>query len=78
MHAPVSLIFLSSCYTDSCEILSVENGMISYSNSTLAIGTTTQYTCDTGYGLIGESIRACIFLFGNIIWGYNNPICISK
>ena len=42
-----------------CRSLSLTNGMISYSDPTLGVGSVATHSCDTGYTLIGGSTRTC-------------------
>ena len=42
-----------------CPSLSLTNGMISYSDPTLGVGSVATHSCDTGYILNGWSTRTC-------------------
>ena len=42
-----------------CPSLSLTNGMISYSDPILGVGSVATHSCDTGYTLSGSRTRTC-------------------
>ena len=47
------------------------NGQISHPNGT-TVGQTATYSCDTGYNLVGDSIRMCQ---ATGVWSRSEPTC---
>ncbi len=64
------------------EILCLEpptpvNGDAVLSSQGMSVGTTANYSCDSGYVLVGQAIRTCEDVNGDIIgrWSGTTPIC---
>ena len=55
-----------------CPSLSLTNGMISYSDPTLGVGSVVTYSCDTGYTLNGVMTRTCQ---SGGTWSGSAPTC---
>ena len=61
-----------SCPTVVCPSLSLTNGMISYSDPTLGVGSVATHSCDTGYTLNGHMTRTCQ---SGGTWTDSDPTC---
>lgn len=57
-----------------CDPLTLDNGMISYDDSTLMVGTMASYSCNTGYVLSGESSLTCVFVEANSVVMWDFPV----
>ena len=74
----VFLVCSSDCstsytyHTVLCPSLSLTNGMISYSDPTLGVGSVATHCCDTGYTLNGGSTRSCQ---RDGSWSGSDPSC---
>ena len=55
-----------------CPSLSLTNGMVSYSDPTLGVGSEATYSCDTGYTLNGVMTRTCE---SGETWSGSDPTC---
>ena len=58
-----------------CPSLSLTNGMFSYSDPTLGVGSVVTYSCDIGYTLNGGSTRTCQ---SDGTWSGSAPTCSRK
>ena len=69
-------IVYSSFFTAvNCSTLSnPANGQVSHTAGT-SFGQTATYSCDTGYNLVGDSIRTCQ---ANERWSGSEPICQGR
>ena len=54
----------------------LNNGIVSYNDSTLGLYTVATYTCDTGYTLIGGTTRTCES--DGMWWSGSAPVCQGK
>ena len=63
----------SSCLTvvDCRTLTNPTNGQVSYTAGT-TFGQTATYSCNTGYGLVGDSIRMCQ---ATGMWSGSAPTC---
>ena len=54
------------------------NGVISFTNPIAphVFGTVANYTCNVGYGLVGNVERSCGGLIGE--WDGSNPTCVGE
>ena len=55
-----------------CPSLSLTNGMISYSDPTLGVGSVATHSCDPGYTLNGGNTRSCQ---SDGSWSGSDPTC---
>ncbi len=53
----------------------LNNGIVSYNDSTLGLDTVATYTCDTGYTLNGGTTRTC---GSDGVWSGSAPVCQRK
>jgi len=59
-----------------CGALSIMNGCVEYTNTTLGPGTVATFNCEDGYTLVGESSTTCLIGENNNgVWSSNTPIC---
>ena len=65
-----------------CSTLNIENGMISYTPDATppySINTMANYTCNTGFSLMGNALRACVDdndqADTNGTWNGTDPSC---
>ena len=67
-------MFLILTVVDCGTLTNPANGQVSHTAGT-TFGQTATYSCDTGYNLVGDSIRRCQ---ADGMWSGNEPTCISK
>ena len=68
------IVLLYSTAIDCGTLNDTTNGQVSHTAGT-TFGQTATYSCDTGYDLVGNSIRTCQ---ADGMWSGNEPTCISK
>ena len=59
-----------------CPSLSLTNGMVSYSDPTLGVGSVATYTCNQNYVLVGDSRHSTCQSDGT--WSSSGPFCAGK
>ena len=67
------LILRTFSVVDCLNLTSPSNGEVSLTTTTP--GSVATYTCDTGYEVVGASMRECQV---NGSWSENGPVCESK
>lgn len=84
IHAEILLTNSTSTTAIECLELTLENGMISYADDTMAdfdIGTVATHTCNECYALVGVTTRTCIDDDGADtvgVWSDDPPVCQRK
>ena len=68
MHAHIYLLFIA---VDCGTLTNPVNGQVTHTAGTL-FGQTATYICDSGYNLVGESVRTCQVTG---VWSGSVPTC---
>ncbi len=58
-----------------CDILTLTDGSVTYTNGVIVSDTVAFFACDTGHSLAGSSARICQ---ANENWSGSQPSCIGE
>ena len=58
-----------------CPSLTLDNGVISYSDLTLSVGSVAMHTCNHGYSLSGDATRNCTTKAFSGVWSGSKLTC---